>query len=510
MSHLVVGSIFSDGCVIQRERPVALWGEAAPGARVSVEFAGQCLETTAFTGHWRVNLPPVPAGGPYRIRISSIAETIDIQNVLAGEVWLAGGQSNMEWPLKNTIGGRQTVEQATNDKIRLYNVLKVLYPGEAEEWPEKFPLAAAWRPANCENAGNFSAVGYYFALELHKILGVPIGIIDCTLGGSSASAWISRDRLASDSDLRSYLDEYDAALAGETLAEYVERNQQARRLAARLLPVLTRFDPEKEAPAFDYHRLPPRLLALVEALIRPGPRALFGSPAGLYENMFKTVVPYSVRGVIYYQGEADDYKARLYGKLLETLIANWRFDLEDLELPFLFVQLAAYGREGHPDGQTYALLREQQSKVAATVPHTGMAVALDTGSAVDIHPRRKQPIGHRLALLARALVYGEAIECSGPCYQSMRIEENRLVVSFRHAESGLTCSGDELLGFQICGENRKYYPALAVIRGGEVELTSAEVPWPAAASYGWANYMEVNLTNGDDLPALPFRTDRYL
>jgi sialate O-acetylesterase len=510
MSHLSVGSIFSDGCVIQRERPVAVWGEAASGARVTVEFAGQCLETTAYTGHWRVNLPPVPAGGPYRIRISSIAETIDIQNVLAGEVWLAGGQSNMEWPLKNTIGGRQVVEQATNDRIRVYNVLKVLYPGEAEEWPAKFPLAAAWRPATCENAADFSAVGYYFALEIHKILGVPIGIIDCTLGGSSASAWISRDRLAADSDLRSYLEDYEAAMAGESLAEYEEKNRQTRRLAARLLPILTRYDPEKEAPLFDYHRLPPQLQAMVEVLIRPGPRALFGSPAGLYENMLATVTPWTVRGVIYYQGEADDYKARLYGKLLETLIDNWRTDLENPELPFLLVQLAAYGREGNPEGQTYPLLREQQAKVAATVPHTGMAVALDVGSAIDIHPRRKQPIGHRLALLARALVYGEAVEYSGPRFRAMRIDDNRLILSFDHADSGLTCSGDVLQGFQICGDNRKYYPAQALIRGGEVELTSPDVPWPVAASYGWANFMEVNLYNGAGLPALPFRTDRFL
>jgi sialate O-acetylesterase len=512
MSRLAVNPIFSNGCVIQRDRSVAIWGKAEPGQEIRIEFAGHSQVALANAeGHWRAGLPAVSAGGPYKIEISSPDKHIEITGILAGEVWIAGGQSNMEWPLKFTQGGRHVIEAASDDQIRFFNVLKIVYPGELEETPAKFPLVSAWRPADCANAGEFSAVAYYFALDIRARLGVPVGIIDCTLGGSSASAWVDRARLEQDEDLRSYVDEYDLSVAHLDLADYEAKNRRYRRLAAGLLPILlSRIDPDQESPLFDISRLPARMQKIVDILIKPGPRALFGRPGSLYESMLLTIVPWSCRGIIFYQGEADDCKARIYGKLLRVLIENWRQLWQDPKLPFLFVQLAAYGREGYPEGETYPVLREQQSLVAESVNDCGTAVAMDVGSEIDVHPRRKQPVGQRLALLARSLVYGEAVESSGPVFRSMEIKSPVIELSFDHAGSGLVSHGSELKGFQICGENRKYFPAAASIAGGNVIICSPEVARPAAASYGWANYMEVNLYNAADLPAVPFRTDRYL
>jgi len=226
--------------------------------------------------------------------------------------------------------------------------------------------------------------------------------------------------------------------------------------------------------------------------------------------MLLTIAPYSARGVIFYQGESDDVKARIYARLFRLMIENWRETFKNPDLHFLFVQLAAFSRDGNPDGDMYALVREQQAQVARTVPNTAMAVAMDVGSFNDIHPRRKHSVGRRLALAARAQVYGEAVECSGPVYRSMCIEGGKLSIEFDHAASGLLCQGEALKGFRICGANRLYFDADAVIAGSKVELSSSLVPMPAAGSYGWANYIEVNLYNGEGLPAVPFKTDKYL
>jgi sialate O-acetylesterase len=488
-----------------------IWGSAAAGAKVQIAWAGRRHAAQAdAAGRWEAVLDPLPAGGPYQMKVMSGRESITVSDILAGDVYLAGGQSNMEWPLKHSAVGRLAVENADFPQIRFFNVLKILFTGELEETPEKFPLPSAWRPATRAHAGDFSAVAFYFACELHERLGVPIGIVECNLGGSSASAWVSRPVLESDSDLRSYLDEYDEVLQQLDLDAYVENNRRARKLAVRILPIIQRVIPEEEQPGIDPARLPPRIRGAVDAIIQPGPRCLFGRPCGLYENMLLTVVPYTLRGVIYYQGEADDFKARLYGRLLRGLIDEWRRLFRDPDLPFLFVQLAAFGYQGNPDGELFALIREQQALVACTTPHAHLAVAMDVGSAIDIHPRRKQPVGHRLALIARARVYGEDIEDSGPVFRSMEISGERIILRFDHAASGLVCSEGELKGFRICAANRKYYPAEARIVGPRIELFHGEILRPAAASYGWGNFMEVNFYNGAGLPAVPFRTDRYL
>lgn len=508
MSNLSVNSIFSDHMIIQHGVDAAIWGQAATGAIVNIHFAGQEIQVSAADGQWAASLPAVKAGGPYELVISSQDEMIQISDILAGEVWIAGGQSNMEWPLIFTAGGQKFVESANYDQIRSFNVQKLIFEGQVEEYPDKFSRVSAWRPANSENAGDFSAVAYHFAVDLHQRLGIPVGIIECNLGGSSASAWTSREYLARDPDVRSYLDDYDQSVSKLDMEKYTEATRQ---LDEMFSAVSSEFHTaEESSQPFNPGFMSPDFQAVLTLALSPGPRSAWGFPGSLYRNMLLTVAPYSARGVIFYQGESDNIKARIYGKLFKLMIENWRETFKNPDLYFLFVQLAAFGHDGNPDGDLFALVREQQALVARTVLNTGMATAIDIGSFYDIHPRRKAPVGQRLALVARAKVYGESIECSGPVYRSMSIEGGKIILEFDHADSGLVSQGETLKGFRICGANRLYHDADAFIFNNKVELSSPLVPAPAAASYGWANFIEVNLYNCDGLPAVPFKTDKYV
>lgn len=508
MASLSVNSIYSDHMIIQHSVSAAIWGQAATGAIVNIHFARQEIQVIATDGHWTANLPAVAAGGPYDLAIISQDEIIQIKDILAGEVWIAGGQSNMEWPLIFTAGGHDFVGAAHYNLIRSFNVQKLVFEGQAEESPDKFSRVSAWRPANSENAGEFSAVAYHFAVDLHQRLGIPVGIIECNLGGSSASAWTSCEYLARDPDVRSYLDDYDRSVSNLDMEKYTEATRQLDEMFSAVS--LQFHTAEESSQPFNPGFMSADFQSVFALATRPGPRSAWGFPGSLYRNMLLTVAPYSARGVIFYQGESDNIKARIYSKLFRLMIENWRETFKNPDLYFLFVQLAAFGHDGNPDGDLFALVREQQALVARTVPNTGMATAIDVGSLYDIHPRRKAPVGQRLALVARAKVYGESIECSGPVYRSMSIEGGKIILEFGHAESGLVSQGDMLKGFRICGANRLYYDADAFIFNNKVELSSPLVPAPAAASYGWANFVEVNLFNNDGLPALPFKTDKYV
>ena len=501
--------IFSDGMIIQHSVETTIWGTAPAGAQVHVDFLGQHRETTvSAAGTWRLQLPVAPAGGPYDLTVRCGEEEMVICDILAGEIWIAGGQSNMEWPLKTTKDYREHIAAAQYPQIRFFNVQKLLYDGEREDNPAKFARESAWRSAVPAEVGEFSAVGYHFARNLQQALGVPVGIIECNLGGSSASAWINENWLSRDPDIQTYLDDYRQFISQLNMDEYREACKTA---AAVMTASPMPQEPEQEMDApWDFSQLPPQIIKPILMIMQPGPRSPFGHPGSLYANMLTTFAPYTVKGVIFYQGESDDVKARIYGKLFKMMGDCWRETFDNPQMPFVFVQLAAYSREGNPDGDMYAILRDQQFQVTQTVPGTAMAVAMDCGSYYDIHPRNKQPIGQRLALAALANVYGEPIEGSGPVYRSMRIDGNQMILSFDPASSELICPEEKLLGFRIAGANRLYYDAEARIEGSTVVLSSPDVFMPAAASYGWANYMTVSLYNGAGLPAVPFKTDRYL
>ena len=493
----------------RRCRPIS--GALRPsGETVRIQIDGQTLEVLAVKGRWQATLPQLDAGGPYEMTIQAGQELLKIRDILAGEVWVAGGQSNMEWPLKHSRGGPAAIAAAQNGQIRFFNVPKVRFAEEPSEFQAAFEQRPAWYPATAARAGDCSAVGYYFARDLQQSLGVPVGVIGCNLGGSSAAAWTSREYLAKDEDVRSYLEDYDRVAANLDLDGYIAKSRA-------VLDGLRQFneapvDPEHESarPAFDPGQLPPEALEAFNLAMGPGPRCIFGHPGSLFENMLMTIVPYSVKGVIFYQGESDVAKARIYSKLFETLIDNWRAVFRHPNMPFLFVQLAAYGNDGYPDGDQFAILRDQQAEVANRVFNTGMAVAFDVGHLTDIHPRSKRPVGERLSLVARDKVYQQSLDSSGPVLRSMKIEQGRVILQFDHAGDGLACQGDHPKGFQICGPNRLYVEAQAEIRGSRIELSSPKVPMPAEASYGWANFLEANVYNDAGLPMIPFKTDRYL
>lgn len=511
MTRLTVSPIFSDGMILQRNVAAPIWGTAPDGETVAIRFARKVIKVTAKDGHWQTHLPVVTSSGPYSLEISCGEVRLTIKNILAGEVWIAGGQSNMEWPLKHSRGGLQTIEEADHGQIRFYNIQKVRYPGMMDDTPAAFARESAWRPATSKHVGEFSAVGYYFALDLHQKLVVPIGIIECNLGGSSASAWISRDFLTRDPDLRACLDEYDQSVANLDRVKYLQASQMLLQFAAVKDQMPVDPDCEIEKPTFDLASLSPEAAEALQMIMAPGPRGLFGYPGSLYENMLLSFAPFACQGVIFYQGESDVAKARLYARTLERLIACWRDAFTNPQLKFLIVQLAAFGNDGYPEGDIYAILRDQQQASSEKVSDTYLTTAFDVGHRVDIHPRSKSPVGKRLALLAWEKVYGEDIDSSGPVYQSMQVSGSEIILEFDHAGYGLVSLDEELKGFSICSANRHYYPAIAKITGrSTIALSSVQVPLPAAARYGWANFMEVNVYNSEGLPMMPFKTDKYL
>ncbi|WP_274364865.1 sialate O-acetylesterase [Paenibacillus thermotolerans] len=483
---LKAAPIFSDRMVLQRDTSVFVWGTGAEGAVVAAQVGGNRAEATVKDGRWWLSLPPMPAGGPHELTLSSEEDRIVFTDVLFGDVWLAGGQSNMEWSLRDAAESKDAIPNAEHPDIRLLHVPRISYEEPGDE-----DAAMTWQACTPESAAAFSAVAYFFGGELQRELGVPIGLISCNWGGTSASCWVDQSTLQGDEELRVYWDEHEARMKDFTWEAYEQADREYQQAVNDYVQREREGKTGEELGAYPW---PPVY----------GPK-VFYRPCGLYDTMLSKVSPYPLKGFIYYQGESDAHRPALYDKLLEALIRKWRSDWEDAELPFLFVQLPFWDNEGHPDGEAWPLLRESQQKVADRVPHTGMAVALDCGEERDIHPRRKQPIGHRLALVALEKVYGCNVQSSGPKPASARADGNKAVISFEHAGSGLGSGGARLKGFHICGEDGAFLPAEAALSGNTVTVWNENVSKPAAVRYGWANYMEANLYNSHGLPAAPFR-----
>ncbi|MBO0798970.1 MAG: sialate O-acetylesterase, partial [Blastocatellia bacterium] len=325
----------------------------------------------------------------------------------------------------------------------------------------------------------FSAVGYYFGRDLFKARNVPIGLIHNAVGGSPAESWMKADVLKANSEYKEFFATYQRGM--EKYQKDMEKYKE---------------DAEK-----------------AKAEGKPAPRAPGKPwlPAGLYNGMVAPLLPYAIRGAIWYQGESNAGRAYQYRRLFPDMIGNWRMDWGEGDFPFLFVQLAAFGPNSPKLGESdWAELREAQSLTLKTSPKTGMAVAIDVGDIKDIHPRNKQPVGARLALAARAIAYGEKILYSGPVYKSSSIAAGKVILNFDHTGAGLESRGGELKGFLIAGEDKVWHEAKAVIKGGkQVEVTSEDVAKPVAVRYGWAKYPECNLYNKEGLPASPFRTDQW-
>ena len=478
-------ALFKNNAVLQRGIKVPVWGTADPGERVTVSIKSQKATTVADTeGNWMVWLNPMDAGGPFDMKVSGNNE-ITVTNILIGDVWLCSGQSNMQWPVNLSMNASQEIQEADYPEIRLFTV-----SNKVADKPEK-NVRGRWVVSAKNTVGSFSAVGYFFGRELYKELKVPIGLIHSSWGGTPIEVWTSREVLESNSSFRQFITRWDRALENYNKAR--ERYEQ------RLLEWETEAETARQAG----EPVPPR----------PGaPAALQNfqqQPSCLFNGMIAPLIPYAIKGVIWYQGESNAGEARKYQKLFPAMIQDWRNRWGQGDFPFLFVQLANFMKEQtRPSEGGWAELREAQLLTFLSVPGTGMAVTIDIGDANDIHPKNKQEVGRRLALAALGVAYDKKIIYSGPIYDTMTIEGNKIRLRFKHTGSGLVSKdGEKLKGFAIAGEDRKFVWANAQIDGNTVLVWSDEIPDPVAVRYGWANNPVCNLYNKEGLPASPFRTD---
>ena len=448
-------TILSDGMVLQRGRPIPVWGWAEPNESVTVAMGGQSQSTVADgNGTWSLELSEMPAGGPYVMTIKG-KNTLELSDVLVGDVWLCAGQSNMQRGLNLTEAGRRSIAHADHPRIRLLTLDRVV----ADEPVEDAKLLTTWTPCDSEAARNFSAVGYHFGVTLQGELDIPVGLINCSWGGTRAEAWTS-----------------EQALRGDPALESIFKRASKIRASADL--------------AKQRHHL----------------------PASIYNSMIAPLVRYPLAGVIWYQGESNEPWPNEYRALLPTLIADWRSQWGQVDLPFGIVQLAAYRRKqiSPAEESKWAVIREVQWLTSEADDYTGMAVTIDIGDENNIHPANKRDVGYRLALWALTDVYAHAFIKSGPTLRSMEITNGQAVLTFDNTGGGLVARGSgELRGFAVAGADQRFVWAEASCDGDRVIVQSEDVPNVLAVRYGWSDNPIGNLFSVNGLPATPFRTDDW-
>ncbi|MEQ8847830.1 sialate O-acetylesterase [Botrimarina sp.] len=485
--------VFSHRMVMQRDAPAPVWGTAAAGEGVQVSIGGQRHEATADgSGRWRVTLDPLSVGEPLTLRVSGdqTDEPVVVRDVLVGDVWICSGQSNMEWPLSRSRDADLARMSADRPQIRLLEVDQL---GCQEPLGD---IDQAWKVCSPEAAESFSAVGYFFGVQLNEALDVPIGLVRNAWGGSACEAWAPMDRLEGNEAFADYLRQWrereaehdEAALRAdyaERLAEFYERRDAAY-AAGEPLPER----PWVNNPLFGQNR-----------------------PANLYNARVLPLAPMAIKGVIWYQGESNAGRHASYRELFATTIRAWRDAWGQGDFPFYWVQLADFRDEARSaaEASDWAHLREAQSQVADDLPATGQAVIIDLGEANDIHPQNKRDVGLRLARLALADTYGKGLEGRSPRFDSLETDGTAAVAVFRRV-AGKLCTFDGVAprGFAIAGEDKRFYPAEAeTIDKNRIKLTSPEVDRPVAVRYGWANNPRVNVYDSQWLPLTPFRTDDW-
>ncbi len=491
-------ALFTDGMVLQRGVVCPIWGTADPGEEVQVFLGGKvslggARQTAGKDGKWQVVLviPPESAGGPYKMEIKG-KNTITLKDVYVGDVWICSGQSNMEWQLQNTHNAKEAIENAKNPKIRLFTV-----PKNTSDKPlDGFKGQPKWQECNPETVRHFSAVGYFFGRDLQKALDVPIGLIHTSWGGTVAEAWTTRDALENNPELKGMIEQYDNSKP-KARENYEKALKKYEADLAKHQEAVAKAKEEGEQPP----RAPRRP---VDPANNPN------RPCVLYNAMIHPLQPYAIKGAIWYQGESNAGRAYQYRTLFPAMIESWRSTWKQGDVPFLFVQLAPWKAiVSEPQESDWAELREAQLLTSLHCKHTGMAVITDVGDPKDIHPRKKEPVGARLALAARGIAYGEKIEYSGPVFDKMTVKDGKAILHFSHVGKGLEAKDGPLQGFTIAGSDRKFYNARAEIQGDTVLVWCDKVTEPVAVRYGWADCPVVNLWNKDGLPASPFRTDDF-
>lgn len=480
-------AILSDHMVLQAGLPVSVWGWADPAEEVTVSIGGRTERTVAnAAGKWEVKLPALEqTPAPATLTVSG-RNTLKVEDVLIGEVWLGSGQSNMQLPVSRSKDFPKEKVNARFPAIRMFTV-----GSRASEKPGD-DVKGSWEVCSPETVARFSATLYFFGREVHQHLRVPVGLVNVSWGGTPIQSWMPLDSLKASPN-------HDALMERkkQEIAAWPERSRQIQAAiraweeeAAKGTKSNMRMKPGNPGPPDSVHYLPGRL----------------------YNGMIHPLIGYRMRGVLWYQGEANARDgatgAAFYADLQPRLFASWRSAWGVPDLPFLFVQLPNYDDAIDPTKVSWAYFREAQSR-ALSVSNTGMAVTIDLGEAGDIHPKNKQDVGHRLASIALADVYHLDMPSRGPVFHQKTLEGGEVRLSFSHSEGGLMARGNEVSGFLIAGADREWYPAAARVEGGDIVVSSPKIRTPVEVRYGWANNPECNIYNRAGLPLVPFRTDSW-
>lgn len=492
-------SLFKDHMVLQYNMTDPIWGTASVGEKITVAIGKQIHTTIAGNnGHWLLRLGKLTPGGPYTLTIKG-KNTITINDVYAGEVWLCSGQSNMDMTVARedrywcgVFHEKEEVAAATYPLIRVF---------DTDFSPAATPQAevnGTWELISPQTVGHMSAAAYFFARDLQKKIKLPIGLITTAYGASTAEAWTREEALVRDTLFKKLLKNYKDKLAKYATDTVAQTKYKAAYAIWKIKAAEAKSEgkdevrsPKNPDPVFDQH-----------------------NPSVLWNGMVNPLVPYAIRGAIWYQGESNSPTASIYRQLMETLINDWRQQWHEGNFPFIYVQLANIGEtyDSLPAmGGTEAIKREAQLH-NLSLPNTAMIVAIDNadpGNMKNIHPKNKQEIGRRLALAAEAIVYGEKVVYSGPIYSKMKIEGDKIRLYFKHVDGGLAAKNNNLIGFSIAGRNKEFVWANAVIDGNTIVVSSPGIKKPVAVRYGWGNNPPTSLYNKANLPASPFRTDAH-
>ncbi len=538
-----VPGIFGDNMVLQEQAKLPIWGWADPGEKITVTLGQASVSTQATPdGSWRVDLPSVPQSTDGQVLTIAGKNTLTFQNVLVGDVWVASGQSNMQFGIQNDGRGAAAIAAADEPQIRLFMVptQTSLEPKTdfGTVWTDH--LEGKWLICNPTiltgkwGWGGFSAVAYYFGREIHHVTGRPIGLIDASVAGTPAQAWTSLSGLQKEPDLGHYVSDHQKVEDGYAQAEADYPKLKADFDAATEqwnLNVGTVYNQELEQWKTAAQQAntagqpaPPQPKPSSPKPIAPlPPDGGTHLPSTLFNGMIAPFIPYAIKGVVWYQGEQNSNNAKEYVTLFPRLITDWREKWSQGDFPFIYVQLANWGapQKAPIEVGGWPLVREAQLKTL-TLPNTAMATAIDVGDPFDLHPKDKLDVGLRLALAARHLAYGENIVASGPLYDAMKIEGANIRLTFKESGSGLTLGvppwtptgttpppPTELKGFAISGSDRKWVWAKAEIEGNDVVVSAPGVTSPIAVRYDWAPSPTGNLYNKEGLPASPFRTDDW-
>jgi sialate O-acetylesterase len=456
-----LGPQFGEHAVLQRNQAIPVWGSGSPGERITLTFGNQTRSTvTDTTGRWMCFLSPMPASShPDDLTVQG-QNVICVRDVLVGDIWLCAGQSNMDFVLQGPPGSIYRVEHADLEiETANYPTVRQFRVGFREAEAPATSVEGEWQVCSPATAANFSAIGLFFAEEIERSVGVPIGIVVCACGGSPIESWLSQRALNSRPKFAEVMARWQREAGGQSLPKTIYDGALALR-----------------------------------------------RPACLYNGMVAPLLPAAICGVLWYQGEANGARPEEYRDLFSTLVTTWRLAFEQPRLPFYFVQLPKFDAPGLPRGDAWAYLREAQ---AVGLPETGMAVTIDLGDSSDIHPRDKRPFAHRLALLAEANRYHLPVSCYGPVFRRADAHGSIMIVSFAHADRGLIARGPSVGALALAGQDRKFHPAIGRIVGPTLLVSSPDVPVPIAVRYAWSNVPSATLYNTDGLPAAPFRSDDW-